>query len=83
MNWEGMVSDAVWRGWENTFRAYLNAPGFAWYLQRRRSFFTPEFHAWVESLEQTAKVADPRAAAITPPDGSGQPSPHTKPPRSD
>jgi hypothetical protein len=64
---EGMVSDAVWRGWENTFRAYLSAPGFAWYLQQRRSFFAPEFNAWVESLQETAKVADPRASAITPP----------------
>jgi hypothetical protein len=64
---EGMVSDAVWRGWENTFRAYLSAPGFAWYLDKRRSFFAPEFNEWVSMLQGTSRVADPRASAITPP----------------
>jgi hypothetical protein len=64
---EGMVSDAVWRGWENTFRAYLSAPGFAWYLDRRRSFFAPEFNEWVSMLQGTSRVADPRASAITQP----------------
>lgn len=69
---EGMLSDAVWEGWENTFRAYLSAPGFAWYLQRRRSFFAPEFHTWVASLQETSRMADPRASAITP-TGDGRP----------
>lgn len=66
---EGMVSDAVWRGWENTFRAYLSAPGFAWYLEKRRSFFAPEFKDWVASLQTTSHLADPRASAITPSSG--------------
>ncbi|MDX1646917.1 MAG: hypothetical protein R3304_07220 [Longimicrobiales bacterium] len=62
---EGMLSDAVWSGWENTFRAYLSAPGFSWYLEKRRSFFAPEFNEWVRTLQETAGVADPRASAIT------------------
>jgi hypothetical protein len=64
---EGMVSDAVWRGWENTFRAYLSAPGFAWYLNKRRSFVAPEFNEWVSMLQATFRVADPRASIITQP----------------
>lgn len=69
---EGMLSDAVWRGWENTFRAYLSAPGFAWYLEKRRSFFAPEFNDWVASLQATSHRADPRASAITPLSGGEQ-----------
>jgi hypothetical protein len=63
---EGMLSDAVWRGWENTFRAYLSAPGFAWYLEKRRTFFAAEFNEWVSTLQRTSSIADPRASAITP-----------------
>lgn len=69
---EGMLSDAVWAGWENTFRAYLSAPGFAWYLHKRRSYFAPEFTTWVRSLQETSSMADPRASAITPADRGGR-----------
>jgi hypothetical protein len=69
---EGMLSDAVWSGWENTFRAYLSAPGFVWYLEQRRSFFAPEFNTWVSSLQLTSALADARASAITPTDGTDQ-----------
>jgi hypothetical protein len=63
---EGMLSEAVWRGWENLFRSYLSAPGFIWYLDRRPGFFAPEFNDWVRTLRETAEVAPPRASAITP-----------------
>ncbi|MDX1579831.1 MAG: hypothetical protein R3266_15200 [Gemmatimonadota bacterium] len=62
---EGMVSDAVWRGWEELFRAYLSAPGFIWYLENRPGFFAPEFNDWVRSLLEAAERAPPRASAIT------------------
>lgn len=75
---EGMLSEAVWRGWENTFRAYLSAPGFTWYLEKRRSFFAPAFNEWVRSLQETAHLADPRAGAVTPPRPE-EPGPVTPP----
>ena len=62
---EGMLSESVWDGWENLFRAYLSALGFSWYWEKRRSFFAPEFNAWVDSIRATSDRAEARASAIT------------------
>ena len=62
---EGMLAESVWRGWESLFRAYLRAPGFVWYWERRRSFFSEEFNEWVEHLHASTRGVEPRAAAIT------------------
>jgi hypothetical protein len=62
---EGMLSDSVWEGWENLFRAYLSAPGFVWYWENRRGFFDADFNEWVDSLRATSDRAEARATAIT------------------
>jgi hypothetical protein len=62
---EGMLAESVWLGWESLFRTYLNARGFIWYWEKRRSFFAEEFNEWVESLHSSAGMAEARAAAIT------------------
>jgi len=61
----GMLAESDWRGWERMFRAYLTAPGLVWYWQRRTSFFSSEFNEWMEKLQATSELADPRATAIT------------------
>ena len=47
------------------FRTYLTAPGLVWYWQRRTSFFSSEFNEWMEKLQATSELSDPRATAIT------------------
>ena len=61
----GMLAESDWRGWESMFCTYLTAPGLVWYWQRRRSFFSSEFNEWMEKLQATSELADPRATAIT------------------
>jgi len=46
----GMIDDDLWSGWESLFRQYLTAPGAIWYWKKRRSFFSPAFADWLESI---------------------------------
>ena len=61
---QGLIEDLLWEGWENLFRAYLNSPAFHWYWERRRTFFSRDFGAWVDRLQADPDLAAPTATRM-------------------